>query len=68
MRRIRSGGLVNLRVLGHLMIINFMDSMCNKFVDLRNNSLGAFYVEYIVKLDNKTGSSIPIKQIEDFFT
>jgi hypothetical protein len=42
--------------------------MLYKFIDLRDNRLGAFYMEYIVKFDNETGNAIPVKQVEDFFT
>jgi hypothetical protein len=45
-----------------------MRHMFNKFINLRNNRLGAFYMEHIVKLDNEPGNSMPVKQAEDFFT
>jgi hypothetical protein len=44
-----------------------MGSMLNKFIYLRNNRLGAFYMKYIVKPDNESGNSMPVKQVEDFF-
>jgi hypothetical protein len=47
--------------------IGFTSSTFDKFIDLRNNGLGAFYMEYIVKLDNEAGNSIPVKQAKDFF-
>jgi hypothetical protein len=65
-RRIRSAGLVILRILRHSTAINFMGSMFNKFIDLRNNSLGTFYMEHIMKPDNETGNFMPVKQIENF--
>jgi hypothetical protein len=47
--------------------MGFVGSVLYKFIDLRNNRLGAFYMEYIVKLDNETGNTMPVKQAEDFF-
>jgi hypothetical protein len=66
-RRIRSAGLVILRILRHSTAINFMGSMFNKFIDLRNNSLGTFYMEHIMKPDNKAGNPTPVKQVKNFF-
>jgi hypothetical protein len=42
-------------------------SVFHKFIDLRDNSLGAFYMEYIVEPDNKIGNAMPVKQAEDIF-
>jgi hypothetical protein len=47
--------------------MGFVGSVLYKFIDLRNKRLGAFYMKHIVKLDNETGNSIPVKQVEDFF-
>jgi hypothetical protein len=38
-----------------------MISSLDKFIDLRDNRPGAFYMEHIVKPDNKIGNPIPVK-------
>jgi hypothetical protein len=50
------------------MATEFMVSMLYKFIDLSDNRLRAFYMEYIMKPDNEIGNPVPVKQAEGFFT
>jgi hypothetical protein len=49
------------------MTVRFMISMLHKFINLSDNGLGAFYMEYIVKPDNEIGNPISVKQAKNFF-